>query len=286
MFYGFIKEFRFSSWKSEFMHFYVAFFPSVKNLIQSHRLFLKSMNQSTNLMKQKNRSALPGFTLIELLTVIAIIGILASILIPVVGKVRDSAKASVCISNLRQIGLSAMMYALDNNDQLPDAGAGEDPAWARALSSYMAIPTTQIASIFVCPGALIPVEESPNPNDVVLTYGMHGGLMPRGQPALNLAQIARPTDVILAADMCQNPNNRGWTPNSIEQPSVFVSQSGGRGGEADLNALISTAVDNDNGNNPWMRYRHNNRVNVVKADGSATSFLKGEVRNRHVIFVD
>jgi prepilin-type N-terminal cleavage/methylation domain-containing protein/prepilin-type processing-associated H-X9-DG protein len=235
-------------------------------------------------MKNINPQNRLAFTLIELLTVIAIIGILASILIPVVGRVRDSAKASVCLSNLRQVGLAAMVYALDNNDKLPDAGAGQDPQWARTLSAYISLPVTQSASIFVCPGALLPVEESSNPNDVVVTYGMHAGLMPRGQPAVALGQIERPTEVILAADMCQDPNNRGWTPNSIEQPSVFVSQSGGRGGSIDLDAFISTATDHDNGNNAWMRYRHNGSVNVVRADGSAASFKKGTVRNRHVIF--
>jgi prepilin-type N-terminal cleavage/methylation domain-containing protein len=60
-----------------------------------------------------------GFTLIELLTVIAIIGILAAIIIPTVGKVRDTAAKSVAASNLRQIGQAALIYASDNKDALP-----------------------------------------------------------------------------------------------------------------------------------------------------------------------
>jgi hypothetical protein len=60
-----------------------------------------------------------GFTLIELLTVIAIIGILAAIIIPTVGKVRDTAAKSVAASNLRQIGQAALIFASDNKDQLP-----------------------------------------------------------------------------------------------------------------------------------------------------------------------
>jgi len=55
-----------------------------------------------------------------LLTVIAIIGILAAIIIPTVGKVRETAQRTVDASNLREIGKAAMIYAADNNDRLPD----------------------------------------------------------------------------------------------------------------------------------------------------------------------
>ncbi|EIQ00489.1 prepilin-type N-terminal cleavage/methylation domain-containing protein [Opitutaceae bacterium TAV1] len=64
-----------------------------------------------------------GFTLIELLTVIAIIGILAAIIIPTVGKVRETAKKMVAASNLRQVGQASLIYATDNNDNLPSTNA-------------------------------------------------------------------------------------------------------------------------------------------------------------------
>jgi len=60
-----------------------------------------------------------AFTLIELLTVIAIIGILAAILIPVVGKVRSSANKTKCISNLREIGKQMILFGNDNKYKLP-----------------------------------------------------------------------------------------------------------------------------------------------------------------------
>jgi prepilin-type N-terminal cleavage/methylation domain-containing protein len=64
-----------------------------------------------------------GFTLIELLTVIAIIGILAAILIPTVGKVRETARRTVDASNLRQIGQASLIFANDNDQRLPASTA-------------------------------------------------------------------------------------------------------------------------------------------------------------------
>jgi prepilin-type N-terminal cleavage/methylation domain-containing protein len=54
-----------------------------------------------------------GFTLIELLVVIAIIGILASLLLPGLARARDKGKSAKCTSNLRQLGLAAMLYDED-----------------------------------------------------------------------------------------------------------------------------------------------------------------------------
>lgn len=59
------------------------------------------------------------FTLIELLLVIAIIAILASLLLPMLGKAKEAGRKTLCISNLKQCTSIALMYAQDNNSRLP-----------------------------------------------------------------------------------------------------------------------------------------------------------------------
>lgn len=76
-----------------------------------------------------------GFTLIELLTVIAIIGILAGILIPTVGRVREVAQRAADASNLREIGKAAQLYAAEHQDRLPDP-LGSAPGGANPPSRY------------------------------------------------------------------------------------------------------------------------------------------------------
>lgn len=73
-----------------------------------------------------------GFTLIELLAVIVIIAIMAALLIPALSRANEQARATLCRSNMRQVGLGFLMYADDNRDYLPWPGgiptrANENP---------------------------------------------------------------------------------------------------------------------------------------------------------------
>lgn len=77
------------------------------------------------------------FSLIELLVVVAIIGILASLLLPVLSKARKTAKLAVCKSQQKQISTTIFLYADDNEDYIVPAPAGINHlTWDDQLSTY------------------------------------------------------------------------------------------------------------------------------------------------------
>ena len=72
-------------------------------------------------------SARRGLTLIELLVVIGVIALLAAILFPVFGRVRENSRKSSCASNLKQIGTGFLQYIRDFDDKFPHSAQMSDP---------------------------------------------------------------------------------------------------------------------------------------------------------------
>jgi prepilin-type N-terminal cleavage/methylation domain-containing protein/prepilin-type processing-associated H-X9-DG protein len=82
------------------------------------------------------RHATRAFTLIELLVVVGIIAILMAMLLPALSRAKDQAHRITCVNNLRQLDTCALMYADDNEDQLPPRRTTPNTWVQRLKDSY------------------------------------------------------------------------------------------------------------------------------------------------------
>jgi prepilin-type N-terminal cleavage/methylation domain-containing protein/prepilin-type processing-associated H-X9-DG protein len=142
-----------------------------------------------------------GFTLIELLVVIAIIAILAAILFPVFARAREKARTASCQSNLKQLALSALMYAQDYDEMLPAVAMG--PYFPTALSPpfdgpfdytagygwwqtwvFVIYPYVKSTQVFLCP--------SNSYNDGGINYGMPTNALDKNGTLVNYLQNTKP----------------------------------------------------------------------------------------------
>lgn len=141
------------------------------------------------MVKRAMNGRVRAFTLIEILVVIGIIAVIAAILFPVFGRVRENARRTSCASNLKQIAIASKMYVQDYDGHFfrnMVAVAPGDPlvlpyGWADAIQPYA--KSTQILQ---CPSEPYPF--NPNPAELKFKesgytdYAFNNNLIVKGEP--------------------------------------------------------------------------------------------------------
>ena len=217
------------------------------------------------------------FTLIELLIVVAIIGILVSILMPSLGKARKAARKAVCLSNNRQLSVASNLFTKDNKGYfVPNRGGSDfEPAGKNGTDSYFNTSFRNISNRLLnqylggpfTDGDEVPITHCPEDNNTAVQgHSFSGSSYP--------FNIGTPMGSKGQATMTWGTGaNKSNLVDAVESPSRFliISEMGMR------------TYSKGNGNANKLHYFHteygDSRWVAAFADGH-TAFINAQYRRK------
>lgn len=189
---------------------------------------------------------LRAFSLIEMLAAVAILAVLASLFVPLLGKMRASADRATCLHNMRQLGTGLGLYAQDNNGLLPLSmnvdprnPSGTQVSWQILVQRELGVPfpKARSKSVFICPAA-----RKTYPVEPYRTYGLNlTGDSPTANPP-RLLTLSSPSKSALLVETRHDAAGGGY--------NALSGSLNGVGGKIRLEA------------------RHADQANMLMADGS------------------
>jgi prepilin-type N-terminal cleavage/methylation domain-containing protein/prepilin-type processing-associated H-X9-DG protein len=169
--------------------------------------------------------AFRAFTLIELLVVIAMIAILAALLFPVFSSARDKGRQASCASNLKQIGLAAVLYIQDYDEHYPlghtpaadplttfDGGGDYEPHFIELLRPF--IRNSKNQGVWRCPSD--PSQQLSKEGDHTefhVSYSVNGWF----EYGASLSQVEKPSEKVYVLESTDDDHFHWWEMGRKQQ---------------------------------------------------------------------
>ena len=235
-----------------------------------------------------------GFSIIELLAVISVMAILSAILVPVVNSVRNSARTTKSLSNLRQFASAMQMYSSDNNGLYPFGYHNPDPGheiyWYLEVAPYLDQKTasgSELDNVLVSPFVGKDLAEGYYADGDVRTspssYSVHGVICPSvptnftEDPRFPIWNIKENhSEIILVAE--GTVNTWGYAMASFTRPGVWQNLY-----SASPSTLESPVWIYDESEAGALSYRANDHALVAFLDGHVEAMEKGTVKYKNIV---